>query len=100
MHSNAVLCRDIEARPRGSSEPLASPGDAELGAAAARPVLQRESEAMVRENLLHEDEAETAAVAFRAEERSEELVAHGISDAVTGVGDGQTTTPQRDADLT
>ena len=57
----------------------------------ARPaclrVVHLETEAVLREDLAHDGEAEAAAIALGAEKRSEEAPARLVGEAGTGVGD-------------
>src|SRR3954471_12016301 len=66
---------------------------------AALPVLQREREAVVVQDLGHDGEPEAAAFALGGEKGREELVARGGIDAAAGIGDGERAIPERDRDL-
>src|SRR5438874_11966292 len=86
------------ARPRRAKARLhMRQPDAELGAAAAS-VLQPERRVVIREDLLHEREAEAAPIAFRAEEWREEVALRFVRDTRTAVGDRQDAVAQSDVD--
>src|SRR5438270_14043636 len=84
-------------RTAPSGWPTSSNRDPEFRPAAL-PVLQREREAVVVQDLGDDGQTEAAAFAFGGEEGREDLVARGRIDAAAAVGDSECvfTQPHRD----